>query len=157
MHLCEGCSPVHLPVGPCLVGCGEAFPFAPAKGHVSTCQDVFASYCYHSFVGDRDTGTGGKDLAFLLFSHVDGQGETRVDAPVEFGQVVIQIGLDDLGICCQDVLDERAEVGAVKTFGWVVEDSVVGVVNGGGELVARDGKDKFVGGPSFACDEIGGS
>jgi hypothetical protein len=147
---------VHLPVGPCVVDCREAFPFAPAEGHVSACQGVLASRRHHRFVGDWDAGVGGKDLTFLLFACVDGQGETGVNARVKFRQVVIQIGLADLGICCQDVLDKRAEVDAIETFGWVVEDGVVDIVNGSSKLVARDGKDKFVGGPSLACDKIGG-
>jgi hypothetical protein len=117
---------------------------------------MLASHCHQRFVGDWDAGVGGKDLTFLLFACVYGQGETGVDACVEFGQVVVQIGLADLGICRQYVLDKREEVDAIETFGWVIEDGVVDVVNGGGELVVHDGKDEFVGGPSLACNKIGG-
>ncbi len=57
------------------------------------------------FVGDGDTGIGGKDLTFLLIPCVDGKGEAGVDAGMEVGHVVIQIRLADLGVGVEDVHD----------------------------------------------------
>ena len=111
----------------------------------------------HQFVGDRDARVGGEDLTLLLFVSVDGQGEAGVDAGVEFGHVVIQVGLTDLGVRCENVLDKRAEVDAVKSFCWIVEDGVVDVIDAGGKLVASDGQYKPVGCPCFACGDVGGS
>ncbi len=52
-----------------------------------------------------DSGIGDKDLALLLFPHVDGKGEAGVNAGVEAGHVVIQIRLADLGVGVEDVHD----------------------------------------------------
>ena len=114
----------------------------------------------HQFIGDRDAPVGGKHLTLLLFASVDGQGqgEAGVDAGVEFGHVVVQVGLADLGVRCENVLDERAEVDAVKSFSWIDKDGVVDVINGGGKLVASDGDGQYkpVGCPSLACGDVGG-
>jgi hypothetical protein len=64
----------------------------------------------HQFVRNRDACVGGKDLTLLLFASVDGQwgGQgSGVDAGVEVGHVVIQVGLADLGVRCENVLDKR--------------------------------------------------
>ncbi len=55
------------------------------------------------FLGEQRDG--GEDLALLLFASVDGQGEAGVNDGVEFGHIVIQVGLADLGIRCENVLD----------------------------------------------------
>jgi hypothetical protein len=50
----------------------------------------------HGLVGDGESGIGSKDLAFLLFPCVDGEGEAQVDARMEVGHSAIQIRLADL-------------------------------------------------------------
>jgi hypothetical protein len=42
------------------------------------------------------------------------------------------------------MLDECAEVNAVESFRWIVEDGVIDVINGGGKLVASDGQYELV-------------
>jgi len=59
---------------------------------------VFGSCGDHQFVGDWDSSVGGKDLALLLFSRVNGQWEAGVDSDVELGHVIVQVGLADLGV-----------------------------------------------------------
>ncbi len=111
----------------------------------------------HELVGDWDSCVGGKDLALLLFARVDGQWEAGVDADVELGHVVLQVRLADLGIRGQDVLDQCAEVDVIESFCQIVEDGVVDVVDGGGELISSDGKDKVVGSPCFARGNVDGA
>ena len=54
---------------------GEAmFPLAPAKGHVTAGDGVFAPCGDHRRVGDWYAGIGGKDLAFFLLVCVDRKG-----------------------------------------------------------------------------------
>ncbi len=96
-------------------------------------------------------------MALLLFARVDGQEwEAGVDADVEFIHFVVQVGLADLGVRGKNMLDQRAEVKAVESFRWVVEDGVVDVVDGGGELVASDGQYEAVSCPCFACGDVVG-
>ncbi len=111
----------------------------------------------HQLVGDRDACVGSEDLVLLLFSSVDGQGEAGVNAGVEFGHVVVQVELADMGIRGENMLDKSAEVDAVKSFCWIVKDGVIYIIDGGGELVASDGQYKPVGCPSFARRDVGGS
>ena len=148
---------VHLPVCPCVLICWAALPFSPAKRHVAGGKRVLGAGGDHQFVGDWDACVGSKELTFLLFVSVDGQGEARVDASVEVGYVVIQVGLADLGVCSENVLDTRAWVDAVKSFCWIVKDGVVDVIDGGGELVSSDCQYKLVGCPHFARGNVGGS
>ena len=96
-------------------------------------------------------------MALLLFSRVNGQWETGVDSNVELGHVVVQVRLADLGVRGQDVLDQRAEVDAVEAFRWIIENGVVDVVDGGGELVSSDGEDKAVSSPCFARGDFDGA
>ncbi len=63
----------------------------PGQHHVAARQSMLGTCDDHGFIGDGDTGIGGKDLTFLLFSCVDSKGEARVDAGMEVGHVVIQI------------------------------------------------------------------
>jgi hypothetical protein len=88
---------------------------------------------------------------------VEGQGEAKVNACVEFGHVVVQVGLADLDVHGENMLDKRTGVDAVKFFCWIVEDGVVDVINGGGESVASDGQYKPASCPSFARRDVGGS
>jgi hypothetical protein len=55
-----------------------------------------------------------------MFLHAYGQGEAKVNAGVEFGHVVVQVELADLGVCGENMLDKRAEVNTVKSFCWIV-------------------------------------
>jgi len=134
-----------------------ALPFSPVECHVAAGEWVLGSGGYHQFVGDRDSCVGGKDSALLLFVQVDGQWEARVDADVELGHVVVKVGLADLGVRGQDVLNQRAEVNAIESFCQIIKDGVVDDVNGGGKLVSSDGEDKAVGSPCFSRGNVDGT
>ncbi len=157
MHFGKCSRPVNLPVCPCVLNCWAALPFSPAERHVAAGKRVLGSGGGHQFVGDRDARVGGEDLTLLLFASVDGQGEAGVNDGFEFGHVVVQAGLADLGVRCENVLDMCAEVDAVKSFRWIVEDGVVDVIDGGGKLVTSDGQYKPIGCPCFARGDVGGS
>ncbi len=116
---------------------------------LGTCSD-------HGFVGDGDSGIGSKDLTFLLFPHVNSEGEAQVDAGMEVGHVVIQIKLADLGVGVEDVHDENVEIDGIETFGGVVKNDVVDVVDCRCELIACDGEDHLVGVPCLASGGVGG-
>ncbi len=111
----------------------------------------------HGFVEDGDSGIGGEDLTFLLFPCIGGKGEAQVDAGMEVNHVVIQIRLADLGVGDEDVHDEGAEIDSVETFGGVVKNSVVEVVDCHRKLVACDGEDHLVGVPCLASGRVGGT
>ncbi len=93
----------------------------------------------HHFVLDWDSSVVGDDLVYFFFASVDGQGVAGVDAYVEVGHVVVQVRLADLGVCGENMLDKRAEVGAIEAFCQVIKEGIVDFVNGRGKLVARDG------------------
>jgi hypothetical protein len=76
---------------------------------------------------------------------------------VELSHVVVQVRLTDLGVRGQDVLDQRVEGDAVEAFRWIVENGVVDVVDGGGELVSSDGEDEAVSSPCFARGDVDGT
>ncbi len=109
----------------------------------------------HGLVGDGDSGISCKDLAFLLFPSVDGKGEARVDARMEVSHVVIQIRFADLGVGGEDVHDEGAEIDGIETFGGVIKNSVVYVVDCHRKLVACDGEDHLVSVPCLTCSSVG--
>ncbi len=117
---------------------------------LGTCDD-------HGFVGDGDTRIGSKDLTFLLLPCVDGKGEAGVDAGMEVSHVVIQIRLADLGVGVEDVHNKCAEIDGVKTFGGVIKNGVVNVVNCIPELDTCDGEDHLVGVPCLASSGVGGA
>ena len=96
-------------------------------------------------------------MALLLFTSVDGQWEAGVDSDVELGRVIVQVGLADLGVRGQDVLDQCAEVNAVEAFGWIIENGIVDVVDGSGKLVSSDGKDEAVSSPCFSRGDVDGA
>ncbi len=77
----------------------------PGQRHVAAHQGVLGTCGDHGFVGDGDTGIGGKDLTLILLPCVDGEGEAGVDARMENGHVVIQIRVADLGVSVEDVHD----------------------------------------------------
>ncbi len=104
-HLGKDGGPMGLPVGPSVVNNWAMFPLAPGQHHVAACQGMLGTCGDHGFVGDGNTGIGGKDLTFFLLPHVDGKGEAGVDAGMEVGHVVIQIRLADLGAGVKDVHD----------------------------------------------------
>ncbi len=74
----------------------------------------------------------------------------------EVSHVVIQIGLADLGVGGEDVHDKRTEINGVETFGGVVKNNIVDVIDRRHKLVARDGEDHLVCVPCLACSSIGG-
>ncbi len=104
-HLSKGGGPIGLPVGPSVVNDKASFPLTPGQRHVAARQGMLGTCGDHGFVGDGDTGIGGKDLTFLLLPRVDGKGEAGVDARMEVGHVIIQIRLADLGVGVEDVHD----------------------------------------------------
>ncbi len=81
----------------------------------------------------------------------------QVDAGMEVSHVVIQIRLADLGVGGEDVHDAGAEIDGIETFGGVIKNSVVDVVDCRHKLVACDGEDHLVGVPCLTCSGIGGT
>ncbi len=75
---------------------------------------------------------------------------------MEVGHVDIQIRLADLGIGDEDVHDKKLEINGIETFGGVVENGVVDVIDCHHKLVACDGED-LVGVPCLTCGGIGGA
>jgi hypothetical protein len=155
-HFGKCSHPVNLPVCPCVLNCWSVLPFSPAEHHVAAGKRVFGAGGDHQFVGDRDARVGGEDLTLLLFAIVSGQGGAGVDAGVEFGHVVNQVGLADLGVHCENGLNKCTEVDTVKSFCWIVKDGVVDVIDGGSKLVTSDGQYEPVGCPCFARGDVGG-
>ena len=137
-HFGKRRSPVGLPIGPSVVSHRSATPFSPRQGHVPSCERMFRARRDHRGLGDGDTRVVGKNLALFLFPGVDREGEDGIHADVEVGHVVVHVGLADLGVCRQDMRRQRAEVDAVEPFDWIIEYGVVDVVDGRGDLVARD-------------------
>ncbi len=147
---------MHLPVGPGVIGNGTMFPFAPRQGHVSGGDGVFGPSGDHGSVGDGDAGVVCEYLAFFLLSGVHCQWQDRVDAGVEFHEVIIQVGLADLGIHHQDVCYKRTQMDTVEALVQIVQYGIVDVVDGGGKLVAGDGEDQVIGLPRPASGSVGG-
>jgi hypothetical protein len=46
---------------------------------------------------------------------------------------------------------------AVEAFGWIIENGVVDVVDGGSKLVSSDGKDEAVSSPCFSRGDVDGA
>jgi hypothetical protein len=76
---------------------------------------------------------------------------------MEVGHVVIQIRLADLGVGHEDVHDKGAEINSIATFGGVVKNGVVDIVNRRHKLVMCDGEDHLVGVPCLMGGGIGGT
>ncbi len=111
----------------------------------------------HGLVRDGDFCISCKDLAFLLFPSVDGEGKARIDARMEVSHVVIQIRLTDLGMGGEDVHDKGAEIDGVETFGGVVKNGVEEVIDCRHKLVAHVGEDFLVSVPSLVCSSVDGA
>ncbi len=111
---------MHLPVGPGVIGNGMMLPFVPCQGHVSSGEGVFGPSGDHGSVGDEDAGVVCEYLAFFLLSGVHCQWQDWVNAGVEFCEVIIQVGLADLGIHCQDVCEKRTQMDAIEALVWIV-------------------------------------
>jgi hypothetical protein len=156
VHFGKGRSPVRLPVGPGVIGDGTTLPFAPRQEHVPDGKGVFGPSGDHGGVGDRGAGVVCKDLAFFLFPGIHCQWYDWVDASVEFREIVVQVGLVDLGIHCWDVCDKHTQINAVEAFDWIIQYSVVDVLDGGDKLVACDGEDQVIGCPCLASGSVGG-
>ncbi len=133
---------MHLPVGPGVIGNGTTLPFAPHQVHVPGGKGVFGPSGDHGGIGDGDAGVVCKYLAFFLLPGVHCQWQDRVNAGVEFHEVIIQVGLADLGIHHQDVCDKCTQINAVEALDRIVQYGIVDVVDGGGKLVAGDGEDQ---------------
>jgi hypothetical protein len=110
----------------------------------------------HGLVGDGDSGIAGKYLAFLLFPCVDGKGEAQVNARMEVSHVVIQIRLADLGVGGEDVHNKGVEINVIETFGGVIKNAIVDIVDYLCELIVCDGKDHLGGVPCLMGSNIGG-
>jgi hypothetical protein len=107
---------------------------------------MFGAYGDHSLIGDGYSGVGSKDLALLLFPCIEGKGEVQIDAGagMETGHVVIQIRLADLRVGGEDVHDKGAEIDGIETFGGIVKNGVVDIVDCNRKLVVCDGEDHLV-------------
>ncbi len=105
---------------------------------------MFGACGDHGLVKDGNSGGGCKDLAFLLFPCVDGKGEAQANAGMEVGHVVIQIRLTDLGIGGEDVHDKGVEINGLETFGGVVKNGIVDVVDCHRKSVACNDEDYLV-------------
>ncbi len=92
MHFGKCSHPLKVPICPYVLNCWALLPFSPAERHVPAGMHVFGAGGDHQYVGDRDNCISGEDLTLLLFASVDRQGEAGVDACVEFGHVIVQIG-----------------------------------------------------------------
>ncbi len=78
-----------LQVGPIVVKDRATFPLAPGQRHISARKGMLGTCGDHGFVGDGDSDIGIKDLSLLLLlPHVDGKGETGVNAGMVIGHVV---------------------------------------------------------------------
>ncbi len=110
----------------------------------------------HCLVGDGYYGIGCNDLAFLLFPSVDSKGEACDNARMDVGHVVIQIRLADLGKGGDDVHEKGAEIDGIETFGGVIKNGVVDVIDRCRKLVVCDGEDLLVGVPCLTRGSIGG-
>jgi hypothetical protein len=75
---------------------------------------------------------------------------------MEVGYVVAQIRLAYLGIGVEDVHDKGVEIDGVETFGGVLKNGVVDIVDCCCKLNACDGEDHLVGVPCLASGGIGG-
>ncbi len=120
-------------------------------------QGMFGACGDHGLIGDGDFNISCKDLALFLFPCVDGKGEAQVVAGMEVSHVVIQIMLADLGIGGEDVYDKGVEIDGVETFGRVVKNGIVDVINHRRKLVACDGEDHLLCVPCLACGGICGT
>ncbi len=67
----------------------------PRKFHAATIEGGFRAGSYHRGFGNGNAGVLGKLLAVLLFAHVNGKWEGRLNAGVELGHVVVNIRLGD--------------------------------------------------------------
>ncbi len=75
---------------------------------------------YHRGFGDGDACVRCKNLALFLFPCINGQREDEVDADVELCEVIIEIWLADLCVCCHDVCDEFMQTNAIEPINWIV-------------------------------------
>ncbi len=147
---------MHLPVGPGVIGNGTKLPFAPHQGHVPGGKGMCGPSGDHGGIQNGDASVVCKYLAFFLLPGVHGQWQDWVDAGVEFREIIIQVGLADLGIPCQDVCDEQMQINAVEALDRIVQYGIVDVIDGGSKLVAGDGEDQAIGHPCLASSNIGG-
>ncbi len=74
---------------------------------------------------------------------------------MEVGHVVIQIRLAYLGVGGEDVHDKGAEINGIETFGGVVKNGVVDIIDRRRKFVACDGEDHLVGVPCLTGGSIG--
>ncbi len=131
------------------------FPFAPGKFHATTVEGSLCAGGDHLCFGDRNAGILGKCLTLLLFASVDSKWEGRFDAGDKFGHVVVNVRLENCGICTANVSDKVAKGDHIETFGGVIEFCIIHIVNGCRELVACDCAEDDVCVPRLALGEVG--
>jgi hypothetical protein len=85
------------------------FPLVPCKFHAAAVEGGFCAGSYHHGFGNGNTSVLGERLAFLLFAHVNGKWEGRLDAGVELGHVVVDIRLGDQRVGSANVVDDVSE------------------------------------------------
>ncbi len=106
---------------------------------LGTCGD-------HGFIGDGDSGISCKDLTFLLFPCVDRNGRRLCCHPDQVGSGVDGEGVHDKGV----------EIDGVETFGRIIKNGVVDIVNRHLKLVVCDGEDHLAGVPCLMGGGVGG-
>jgi hypothetical protein len=74
VHFDKAGGPMGLTVGPYVVRKRFTFPLVPGQHYVAACLCVLGACSDHGLVGGEDSSIGCKDLAFLLFPSVDGEG-----------------------------------------------------------------------------------
>ncbi len=106
------------------------FPFAPGEFHAAAVEGSLCDGGDHRCFGDRNSGVLGKRLTLLLFACVDSKWEGRFDAGDKFQNVVINVGLENCGICAAYVSDEVAKGDHIETFSVVIEFCMIHIVDG---------------------------
>ncbi len=105
-HFRKCSHPMILPVVPCMVKEGMAFPLLSCKHHVPTVKSMLGSGCYHHFLRNGYTCVLCKSVALLLLVRVEGKWKVGRNSLVEFGDVVLKIRLADLCVHSANVGDK---------------------------------------------------
>ena len=70
----------------------------------------------HSGIGDGDNCICSKVLVLLLLVAVDGQNQAWIYGLIELCYDVIDVGLADITVSVQDVIEESTDVNSVEAF-----------------------------------------
>ncbi len=97
---------VVLPVDPCVIREGMAFPLLPCKSHVPTVESMLGPGRDHHFLRDGYASILCKHIALLLLELAEGKEKIGIDLLVQIGYIVVEIRLADQGICSANVGDK---------------------------------------------------